>query len=709
MQTHAVIDPRRRLRVCLWVFLTLLAVVFARAVQLEVTQGAAFRQEALQPLAREKSLPGVRGRILARDGTVLACDKKVVSLAVHYRYLQEPPDARWLRLTALRRLPPAERRNRQRLADEEKRVQANRAELALRLQQLADLTPEQWSIRAHRTQARVERIAEGVNRRLAERRQEEPTDVPADSLLGRVGQSVLDALRGSLGDAQSRVIVAEERDYHVMVEDVSLAVVAEIEGHAERYPGVKVVEQTRRIYPSGPLGAHVLGHLGQGTMDTVEGSTSDSAAPPQDASEADDLAGQMGVERQYETLLRARRGTLIELTDHSGRILSSHRQREPGVGRDLALTLDSQLQQAAEGLLDSALARRTMREEDAAPAGGAVIVMDVHSGAVLVAASAPRFDPNVFLRRKPSELAALLADKAHPLFDRAIRMALPPGSVFKTVAAVAMLEGRTADPASPFFCQGYLHQPDHQRCAIYVRHGTGHGEVTLPRALAVSCNVYFFHHAEALNPAVLVQWADRFGFGRATGVDLPGEATGTLPTPDTIRRLEGHAWHSADTQAVTIGQGSLTATPLQIARLMAAVANGGQLVTPHVARAVALPDDAQAPQAEAGVSFTPPRPIRELKPETLAAIREGLNQVVADSEGTAHGTVYLETIAIAGKTGTAQAGAALADHAWFAGYVPADKPRMAIVVVLEHAGDAATAAGPVVRRLVRQMQQFGMF
>ena len=179
---------------------------------------------------------------------------------------------------------------------------------------------------------------------------------------------------------------------------------------------------------------------------------------------------------------------------------------------------------------------------------------------------------------------ALLADPAHPLFHRAIQMALPPGSVFKTVTAVALLESAGLDPAATFYCQGYLKQPDRQRCAVYVRHGTGHGDVTLAEALAESCNVYFFHHAEKLPPQALVDWARRLGFGQPTGVDLPGEARGIVPTPDSIRKLEGHGWHTADTQAMSVGQGSLTATPLQVVRMMAAVANGGLLVTPHVVR-----------------------------------------------------------------------------------------------------------------------------
>jgi penicillin-binding protein 2 len=214
----------------------------------------------------------------------------------------------------------------------------------------------------------------------------------------------------------------------------------------------------------------------------------------------------------------------------------------------------------------------------------------------------------------------------------------------------------------------------------------------------------------------LVDWAWRFGFGRPTGVDLPGEASGTLPAPATIGQLEGHPWRTADTEALAIGQGSLEVTPLQVVRMMAAIANGGLLVTPHVISGLGLPERADD-RSEAGrsespedpIHIPPPRPIHGLHGSTLARIREGLVQVVSDPRGTARGTVYLDSVPIAGKTGTAETGADRAPHAWFAGYVPADRPKLAFVVVLEHAGHAAETAGPVANRLVRRMQQLGYF
>jgi len=698
------VDPRRRLRICLAGFAVLVLVVFGRAVQLEVTQGAAFRSEACKPLRREQSVPGVRGRILARDGTVLAYDKEVLAVAVHYRYLQEPPDARWLRAAARSRLPRPQRKDAERVAAEEERLRIERAQLARRLARLCGLTGEDWQARARQVQTRVQRIAEHVN---AQKRCQEPW--PPETV-----PDTFSFLRASLDDsAAERVTVAEELDYHVMAEDVPLGAAAEIEGNPQQYPGVKILTRTRRAYPAGSLAAHVLGHLAPVESEELR-QARDGDAPYQ----ADDYVGRMGVERQYESLLRARRGVAVELTDHTGRVLSSFRAQEPDAGRDLVLTLDSRLQRAAEELLDSALERRDMRGGQAEPAGGAIVVMDVRTGALRALAAAPRFDPNWFVAGKTNELAALQNDPSAPLFDRACRMAIAPGSVFKTVTAVALLESGAVDAHEPLFCQGYLHEPDQQRCDVYVRHGKGHGDVTLSDALCVSCNVYFFHHAGLMGVGPLVDWAEKFGFGRTTGVDLPGEAAGTLPgeNGDCPHAQMGTVpffprWRTADTQALSIGQGPLTATPLQVAGLMAAVANGGQLVTPHVVSGLALPgekgDSPHLPQ-RGTVPLSSPRPIPGLHPKTLEIVRAGLQRVVCDPAGTAHGTVYLETVTIAGKTGTAETGGDRAPHAWFAGYVPAEKPTLAFVVVLEHAGSGATAAGPVAKRLVLRMQQLRM-
>ncbi len=700
---RAIVDSRRRLRLCGVVLLALLGVVFLRAVQLETSHGEAYRAEAASPLRRERSLPGVRGRILGADGTVLAVDREIHSLAVHYRYLQEPADESWLRYTARQRLAPAERKDPQRLEAEQQLVLAERREIARRLCELCELRTEQWAARARAIQVRVEHIAETVDRRFRRRWEtggHEPPGLQTDSL--RLGRLVHEALQSSLGGSEPRrITVAEELDYHVMIDDVPLSVAAEIEGHTQDYPGVKIVSRTRRFYPQGSLGAHVLGYLAQVSAEQLA----------RGDYHPEDYAGRCGVEASYEHPLRGRRGLAVEMVDRTGRLLVGYPEREPGVGRDVVLTIHPQLQRAAEALLDSAVERREILCPDSPAGGGAVVVMDVETGAIRAAASTPRFDPNLFLAGDDQQLGRWMQSPGKPLFDRAVQMALPPGSVFKTVSAVALLESGRVEPAEPLLCRGYLHEPDQWRCALFVRHGLAHGDVGLARALAVSCNVYFFHHAEQLGPGPLVDWARRFGLARRTGVDLPGEARGRVPDPSTIEALEGHGWRTGDTLSLAIGQGSLTATPLQIARLTAAVANGGRLVRPHVVSHLGMIAAEGAASTEPADDFIPApssQPVPGLHAHTLRIVRAGLRRVVADPEGTAHRTVFIEQLPVAGKTGTAETTADRPAHAWFAGYVPADRPRLAVVVVLEYGGEAAQSVGPVVKRLVLRMDELRM-
>jgi penicillin-binding protein 2 len=687
--TEPAIDPLRRLRVGKWLFACGVAIVLTRAAALEYTQGDDFRQEAAQPIVHRESIPGTRGRILARDATVLAVDQDRPALAVRYRQLEEPPDPRWLRRQARARLNPSQRKDPSQLTEEEARIVAERRAMRERLATLCGLSPQQWRQRAAGIQQRVLRISRSVNRR------NQQALLPAeDSSAGfwqRVARNLDDLLQSP--ELPAPIVVAEELQHHVIAEDIPLEVVAEVESHPERYPGVRIEPRRRRLYPQGDLAANLVGHLG----------VADAGAGER---HPEDRVGRLGLELAFDAVLYGRRGTLVEHWRRTGEVVASHRQQEPGLGRDVTLTLDLALQRTAETLLARACQRRDALAETPVTGGGAVVVLDVHSGAVLAAASAPRFDPNLFAAggqtQSAAEISRVLSDPAHPVLERTSRMALTPGSVFKPITAIALLETETVDPAEPISCRGYLHRPDAQRCAIYTRSGIGHGDVTLVDALAASCNVYFFKTVGSLGPQPLTDWAARLGLGRPTGIELRGEAAGQVPHPTA------DGWGQADTQALAIGQSRLTVTPLQMARVMAAVANGGLLVQPHLVNSIST--TAGSPESDPSAdASTPPQPIEGLSSATLALIGEGLERVVADSTGTAHESVFLPAVPIAGKTGTAETGGGLPDHAWFAGYCPAEAPKVALVVVLEHAGDGGSAAGPVARLLVERLHQLGYF
>jgi penicillin-binding protein 2 len=714
-----------RLRWLFAAFVALLLTVYGRLIALEVHDGGEYRAAAAEPIIHRHRPPAMRGRILAHDGTVLAYDEPLMSLALQYHWLEEPADPRWLRQMARSRLSAAQRRNAKAIAAQQEQILAQRRDLAQRLAALCGLTDDQWQARCRQIQQRVETIAAGVNARQSDQAQSKhrAEDDFADdefSFPGLVGHSIVDALFAldSLPPTP-RVTVAEEQQEHIVCGGLPLETVVEIETHPQQYPGVKLVPSYRRVYPQGPLAAHVLGYLGAVRAEEIDKSAESpsaqfnaNAADNPNAYQSDDLIGRSGIERQYESLLRSRRGLIVDRLDARGQLINSTTLRQPTAGHDVVLTIDPKLQRAAQSLLDQALARRLPSGDESLDrsCGGAMLVIDVHTGAVLASASGPRFDPNAFVGGDSAEVRRWLADAARPLLDRSVQMALPPGSVFKIISACALLAGGV-DPRIPVDCQGYLHQPEALRCAVFKKYGVGHGPVTLTEAMARSCNVYFFHHAEYLGAAPILDWAQRLGLGAVSGIDLPGEVAGGLPkinppNDDSSSAPAAAKSQQLDPRPLAIGQGTITTTPLQMARMVAAIANGGFLVSPHVAQrsTLASEDDTNDP-----IHVGSPRPVPDLNEAMLAAIRKGLRQVVADEQGTAHDTVEWSDVPIAGKTGTAETGGGRPDHAWFAGYAPADQPRVAFVVVLEHAGDAATAAGPVVKLLVERMAQIGYF
>jgi penicillin-binding protein 2 len=682
-------DPRRRLRWILGFYAAALSLVLVRAVQLELSDGENFRRLAARPAETAVTVTAPRGRILARDGTVLASDREIRSLAVHFRYLQSPPEPRWLRKAALARLTRAERRRPERVAAAEQAVRDELADLHARLARLCHLDDAQWRKRAGRIERRVTTIAQRVNRQQRKRFGEQSSQGAADEPLG-----ALAILAGLFAPPEPlpppEVVVAEQLAYHAIVDDLADDVCAAIEDHPAAFSGVKIVAASRRRYPLESLAANIVGHVGSPAEDRAH---DEFAEPPDTAA-----VGLLGIERSLENRLHGQPGLERHLTNRAGRVLSIETRRPAVPGGDAILTLDPALQHFAEQLLDR-LAQRT--DEPGArpvPGGGAIVVIDVHSGDVLTAASEPRFDPNAFAAGDP-QIESVLADPRRPLFDRAAKMALPPGSVFKPLVALALVEQGIVDPQAVFHCQGYLDSPDSMRCQVFRRQGIGHGDLTLADALAQSCNVYFFHHATRLGAPPLVDWAGRFGLGQRAAIDLPDQATGHLPAATELRA-------DRRLQAFAIGQETLTATPLQIARCYATIANGGYLVEARFTRdRLASPPtaDDSLPQHEM------PSTARRLAidPRTLSAVQAGLRRVVEDPLGTAHESLHMADFPIAGKTGTAETEAGN-DHAWFAGYAPADNPRWAFVVALEHGGGGASAAA-IARSLVERMRQLGYF
>jgi penicillin-binding protein 2 len=456
----------------------------------------------------------------------------------------------------------------------------------------------------------------------------------------------------------------------VIKEDVQLADIAKVEARREWFPSVEVEETALRDYPDGPAIAHAVGYVGEVNeaqlAKIVDGSLQQG-----------DIVGKSGIERQYDEILRGRRGWKLVTVNSLGRPFgASQPGRSPEDGRPLRLTIDRRLQRAlVEGLAEEV---------------GSGIFMDPNTGAVLALASTPGYDPNVFTAPvSQTTWMSLINDPRRPLNDRAISSFYAPGSTFKVLMTIAGLETGTITPSSTASCSGAV--TIYGRSFLCWKKG-GHGVVDVHNALVHSCNVFYYLLGRRLGIDAISKYAKMFSIGEMTGIDIPGETRGNPPSAEWKERIRKEPWYPGDTISVAIGQGLLAVTPVQMATMISAVANGGALVRPHLAR------DASAAPTKLPVSAG-----------TLAVIRNALADVV--EEGTAT-RAQLGTIRVAGKTGTAQVFKKSAgvdadkqakeerDHAWFVGYAPAEKPEIAFAIVIEHGGHGGTTAAPVAKKVL---------
>ena len=713
--------PALRVAVLFGAILLPLGTIAARLTYVETQLAGTYARELNREIERWEPIPSHDGRIIAADGEVLAEDQRLFGLSIHYRWLEDPADPAWLKGQALARLDRTQRRDAQRIAGEQSRILELREKLWNNLARVTGVDLDLLTVRRREIQRRVEHIYDLVDKRQTERQAEtsqtERTSAPAPGIWNRAWQALVGALTTPpVREATEPVVIREQLDYHLLIPEVPVETAVEVEAHPELYPGTRVAVAARRIYPQGAIAPHLVGYRTPIDDDGLrERQALFPHKDPLDYQPGDRL-GRTGLERFYERRLRGLRGLRKLVLNRRGEVLRSEEVRAAHHGRDLVLSLSLPLQRDAEQLLDECLGHERLDETNGKalpiPPGGAIVAIDARTGAVLAAASAPRFDLGLFTDHDAAAWKAALADPRKPLFHRAAEMALPPGSVFKVLSAIAFVESGKLDPLREFHCQGYLDDPDRNRCLIFRSFGASHGDVNLIDALARSCNVFFFSAARRIGAAPLYEWASRFGFGRPTGIDLPGERGGNLPQLPSAGALQRRAPRgnraAGDAMQLAIGQAKLTTTPLQIARFMAAVGNGGKLVTPRLvdsAGPALISDRSLSDDSPADLDT---RPIPELSPRTLEWVRMGLAQVVADRHGTGYKTVRLSEITIAGKTGTAEPGGGKPDHAWFAGYVPAERPRIAFVVVLENAGSGGHAAGPVARKFVQSMLAHGL-
>lgn len=412
----------------------------------------------------------------------------------------------------------------------------------------------------------------------------------------------------------------------------------------------------RRIYPGGSLVAHIMGYVGEITREELEDQRDLYY-------QGGDIVGKSGIEAMYEEELRGTVGDQVVEVDSRGRRLRDVNYNSPQKGNDINLTLDLAAQREASRLMEG---KR-----------GALIAMDVQDGAVAAFFSSPTYDPNPLtwgISKK--EWGSLRDDKDRPLMNRVVGGAYPPGSTFKVVTAAAILMEHVADVHSTVSCSGsFTLGPQTFRC--WKR--SGHGTESIVGALRDSCDVYFYQMSVRLGINKLLKWSKEFGVGQKTGIDLPGEARGNLAGQEWKRARFKESWYQGDTVNYSIGQGFLLMTPLQLARVYAAIANGGKLIVPRL-------------NAGKRVEWTDVK----ISKSNLATIERGIRAVVSSGTGRIAGHYGVE---IAGKTGTAQNPHG-EDHAWFAGYAPVKNPKYVAVALVEGGGAGSSVAGPLVAQML---------
>ncbi|MFB3885460.1 MAG: penicillin-binding protein 2 [Thermodesulfobacteriota bacterium] len=470
--------------------------------------------------------------------------------------------------------------------------------------------------------------------------------------------------------------------------DIDWNGLALLEFNRVHLPGLVVDVMPRRTYNYGTLASHLIGYLGEVDENELKQSRDVRYR-------MGDLIGKYGVEYRWETDLKGVDGGRQIEVDALGREIKPLRSVEPFPGKNVVLTIDLDLQQVAE--------------EAYQDKSGALIAMDPQNGRILAMVSKPSFDPNLFARNiLPEEWKSLMEDPRHPLQNKGIQGQYPPGSVFKIITAIAGLESGIITPNTPITCTGTY--PFGNRDFRCWKEG-GHGTLSLHRAIVESCDIYFYQAGLKIGVDLIAQYANEFGLGRTTGISLPHEKPGIVPSTSWKKKRSGVPWYSGETLSLAVGQGYINVTPLQLLTLISAVANGGKLYLPQVVERV---ENIYGN----GLKEYPPveRGVVNVSENSLHVVQEALTGVVNEAHGTG-GVCALKDFKVAGKTGTAQVVTLpqnfkkgdmdrmplkFRDHAWFVAYAPVEDPRIAVVVLVEHGGFGAAAAAPIAKKVIEK-------
>ena len=458
----------------------------------------------------------------------------------------------------------------------------------------------------------------------------------------------------------------------VIKEELSPADLAFVDSHHEFFPELVLIQAQRRLYPQNGMLAHVIGYTGEISEDELD-------APEFAKYDPGDVIGKFGIEREYNSTLMGVDGQRQVVVDNRGQVRQVIGNKPAVAGKDIQLSIDLDLQTVAELAMDGR--------------NGAVVALDPRTGEVLAMVSRPTFDANKFaVRIKAKDWKEIADNPEHPMLNRAIQAQQAPGSTFKPFVALAGLETGTIDDQFSVRCNGGISLYGHyQHCWVK----TGHGTISLHNGIVHSCDVYFYTVGAKLGIDNIAQYATLAGMGQGTGIDLPHEATGIVPSEKWKLRNYRQKWYAGETPSVAIGQGALTVTPLQLARAIGGVAMNGVWHHPHLLKALDATDKPDT---------------WSLNPDNVRKVVDGMYGVVNEGGGTG-GRARLPGIDVCGKTGSAQlasndylkgtaAGRNLKDNAWFEGYAPCHAPEIVVVALFEH-GEHGQFAAPIVRDVMK--------
>jgi penicillin-binding protein 2 len=473
-------------------------------------------------------------------------------------------------------------------------------------------------------------------------------------------------------DQAKKAYQSAQPDWFVPLRDLTAAQAAAVRPKLESIPGVIFQDRPARVYPAGSTAAHVVGYMSKVTPDELKTLALKGYGE-------DDMIGRAGIEASAEDTLAGERGGKLSVVTPQGDTVKVIAEKPVKDGQNVQLSLDLDLQKLAEDSLG--------------PQAGSVVILDVRDNSVLALASYPRFDPNQFIIGfSDADWQKLNNDPLRPFQNRPVASSYPTGSVFKVVTMSAAMDKAGFTKDSPFDCNGkWDGLGNGQILGDWLPQG--HGHLNLFQGLEESCDIVFYElgkKLDSIDPNILPTFARGFGFGQPTGINGIQEASGLVPDPAWKKQNKNDQWYLGDSVNLSIGQGFFLATPLQVANAYAAIARGGTLITPVLVGQ----QTGQSAQFQAQQKGTLP-----VQPSTLDTIRQAMKGVTSDPNGTAYYAFQGSKVAVAAKTGAAEAEGP-DSHAWFAGYAPADQPQIAIVVMVESKGLGAEVAAPVARKIL---------